>query len=110
MSQAVHLKFFNGARVALMEYRGSIEQVPTRYDLFQYDGGLNRGTKGSGSMALATAIAGWYAGHVACESGDHVVKWGEKLVRNLISKPDPDAEHVISPDRVKSALESETEL
>lgn len=110
MSQAVHLKFFNGARVALMEHRGPIEQLPTRYDQFQYDGGLYWGTKGSGSMALATAIAGWYAGHVVCDTGDHVAKWGEKLVHNLVSKLDPDAEHVISPDSVKTALEAETDL
>lgn len=88
MSQAVHLKFFNGARVALMEHRGPIEQLPTRYDQFQYDGGLNWGTKGSGSMALATAIAGWYAGHVVCDTGDHVAEWGENWYttwfRNLI--------------------------
>lgn len=40
MSQAVHLKFFNGACVALMEHRDPIEQLPTRYDQFQRDGGL----------------------------------------------------------------------
>lgn len=35
---------------------------------------------------------------------------GGKLVHNLVSKLDPDAEHVISPDSVKTALEAETDL
>jgi hypothetical protein len=39
-----------------------------------------------------------------------VAKWGEKLVHNLVSKLDPDAEHVISPESVKTALEAETDL
>ena len=71
-----------------MEHRGPVEQLPTRYDLFQYDGGLYWGTKGSGSMALATAIAGWYTGHVVCDAGDHVAKrgknWYTTWFRNLI--------------------------
>ena len=62
-------------------------------------------------MALATAIAGWYTGHVVCDTGDHGAKrGGGELVHNLVSKLDPDAEHVISPDSVKTALEAETDL
>ena len=53
------------------------------------------------------------AGTRAMSSVTQEITWprgGGKLVHNLVSKLDPDAEHVISPDSVKTALEAETDL
>lgn len=105
MPKAVHLKFFETARIALQDHGGPIEHLPTRYDQHRYDGGLMWGTKGTGSLALATAIAGWYACHIVHNSDADIAAWGVRLVENLIADLDPDSEHTITPQDVKAALE-----
>ncbi|WP_458129216.1 DUF6166 domain-containing protein [Pseudomonas sp. Z2-11] len=57
---SILLRVVEGAGVALYQHKpgGSAENLPTRRDLYKYDGGLAWGYKGSGAVNLAHAIAG----------------------------------------------------
>lgn len=57
---SILLRIVEGAGVALYRNKpdGGAENLPTRRDLYQYEGGYSWGYKGSGAVNLAHAIAG----------------------------------------------------
>tara|TARA_R110000744_G_scaffold188407_3_gene307753 strand:- start:1910 stop:2254 length:345 start_codon:yes stop_codon:yes gene_type:complete len=88
------LKKFEGVNIALIQRgeNGDIDLLPTRYDLYPYDGGISWGYKGSGVMNLAYAIAAQL-----CEGIPHlnVSLVAKALVENLLQILDEEKEHIL---------------
>jgi len=103
----VLLRKVEGASVALVtdDYSNTAELLPTRYDLFQYRGGVSWGYKGAGVQNLSYAIAARMAEEVSFLSVD-IHAAAKALVDNVLSSLDGDAEHDLSGAVLLKALPS----
>lgn len=97
----VLLKIVEGARVALIKYSTSDPEIlPTRYDLFQYRGGIGWGYKGSGVRNLAFAIAARLQEDLFDHEFD-VNNAAEVLIQDVLSQLEQDAEHQLDMSELK---------
>ncbi len=93
------LRFVDGTPVALCEVGlGQAEMLATRYDLFEYSGGVAWGYKGSGVQHLAHAIAAkaWELTADRDSKRTDIPKWAYSLVDNVLCYLDGDKPHDIS--------------
>lgn len=91
------LRIVEGARVALYRHEPTncAENIPTRYDLFRYDGGYGWGYGGSGANSLSFAIAGKISEFENLSNGQ-IADRARRILENVVSKLDGDKEHALS--------------
>ena len=97
------LRFLEGAPVALYRSHqgGAAEIVPTRRDLFQYEGGFGWGYHGSGAQNLCYALAGSLfvgEGLSRSELSDRAML----LLENVISRLNNSMEYELSEAQLRS--------
>jgi mannitol/fructose-specific phosphotransferase system IIA component len=90
------LRIVEGAGVALVKTcdDSEAELLPTRYDLYQYRGGIAWGYKGSGVTNLAYAIAARLTEDMHHEDVN-VAFVAEAILNNVLCYLDENAEHDI---------------
>lgn len=101
----VLLRIVEGASVALVcdVEHSNPEMLQTRYDLFNYRGGVAWGYKGTGVQSLSYAIAGRLLEEFP-EMDIHVA--ARAILDNLLSNLAKDKEHTIDHAQLIQALES----
>ena len=97
------LRKVENASVALFtdDVLASTEMLPTRYDLFQYTGGVAWGYKGTGVQNLGYAIAAKLADDIP---GLSVHGAAKSLVLNLLSHLDEKMEYTLDHNTLVNAL------
>ena len=90
------LRIVEGARVALYRHdpQGHAENIPTRYDLFEYEGGYGWGYLGTGANSLSFAIAGKLA-DIEEESSGQIADRARRILEQVVSKLDGESEHTL---------------
>ncbi len=100
------LRFVNRTPVALVKQGENVpEMLATRYDLFEYAGGVSWGYKGTGVQHLAHAIAAKYSERETTDAGI-IVKRAYALVENLLSRLDGNKEHDLTDADISQAIEA----
>lgn len=91
------LRYLEGAPVALYRSRpgGVAEIVPTRRDLFQYEGGFGWGYRGSGAQNLCFALAGKLFGRDRLSNAE-LAERALALLDNVISRLSNSMEYELS--------------
>jgi hypothetical protein len=104
------LRIVEGATVVLVsdDNLASVEMLPTRYDLFQYRGGVAWGYKGSGVQNLGYAIAARLTEEMPEKMPDQGIHAAAmSLVKNLLSNLDGHKEHTIDQATLLNAMASD---
>lgn len=90
------LRIVDGARVVLYRHdpKNHAENVPTRYDLFRYEGGYGWGYSGSGANSLSFAIAGKISEHENL-TNSQIADRARRILDGVVSKLDGEKEHTL---------------
>jgi len=101
-NRTFHLKFVEGARIALVKYDGSgnAETLTPRQDLYPYSGSYSWGYKGSGVLNLAYAVLG----NCLVSDTNTIEKNVVRFVEEFLSELDGDSEHIFSEAEIVSFL------
>lgn len=91
------LRIVEGARVALYRHdpSGPAENIPTRYDLFRYDGGYGWGYGGTGANSLSFALAAKLS-ELENLDAERIAERARRLLDGLISQLDGGLEYTLS--------------
>lgn len=91
------LRIVEGARVALYRHdpKRHAENIPTRYDLFKYEGGYGWGYSGSGAKSLSFALASKLS-ELERLSTEQLENRVRRILEYVVDKLDSEREHTIT--------------
>ena len=101
----VLLRIVDDAKVALVKEGIDPELLPTRYDLYQYRGGIAWGYKGSGVMNLAYAIVARLF-EDSDKTPSEIEKAAISMVEKLLCDLSSEREHELTEEQLLHAIET----